>query len=204
MPSVPRLWPGSTIVCLASGPSLTADDVAFVRDKAKAIVINTTYQMAPWADVLYAADAQWWSWHKGVPDFGGLKYSLDTGAARWKGVEVLKITGSRGLEASPSGLKTGRESGYQAIGLAVHLGARRIVLLGYDMQRGPKGEEHWHAPHKHHKRNEFSSYLPYYETLVEPLNARNIEVINATRRSALTAFPRMTIQDALRAREVAA
>src|SRR5690606_8383467 len=35
--AVPRRWPNSTVVCLASGPSLTPEDVAFCRGKAPVI-----------------------------------------------------------------------------------------------------------------------------------------------------------------------
>jgi len=69
---VPRLWPGATVACLASGPSLTRADVALVRAQGlPTIVVNTTYQMAPWADVLYACDAKWWAWQQGAPGFRG-------------------------------------------------------------------------------------------------------------------------------------
>ena len=57
---VPRAWVDETAVCIASGPSLTQADVDYVRGKARVIVVNNGYLLAPWADVLYAADARWW------------------------------------------------------------------------------------------------------------------------------------------------
>lgn len=196
MPSVPRLWPGSTIVCLASGPSLTADDAAYVCGRARAIAINTTYLRAPWADVLYACDWKWWSWHQGAPTFQGLKYALQPGAERWPGVQVLRNTGREGLELDPAGLRTGRNSGYQAINLAVHLGAARILLLGYDMQR-TGGREHWHPAHPDASQGQYGRFLQMFPTLVEPLAAVGVEIINCTRETALTCFPRMPLREAL-------
>ena len=132
-PIVPRLWPGATIVCLGTGPSLTAADVTRCAGQAKVTAINDAYRLAPWADVLYACDAKWWRWNKGLPGFAGLKFGLDTSIA-YRDVTVLQNTGLQVLETTPTGLRTGHTSGYQAINLAVHLGAARIVLLGYDFK----------------------------------------------------------------------
>lgn len=199
---VERLWPGSTVVCIASGPSLTQDDCDYVRGKARVIVVNTSYERAPWADALYACDDVWWRWqhefdkltrkprwHPRRPAFEGLKFAMDKNAARWPGVTVLKNLGPDGLSLDPRGLKHGKNSGYAAIGLAVLLGASRVVLLGYDMQRGPKGEEHWHPNHLQHRDNPFPQFLRLYGTLVEPLKAAGVEVVNCSRRSALRCFP---------------
>jgi hypothetical protein len=201
MASVPRLFGGQTIVCMASGPSLCDEDVQFVRGKAPVIVVNTTYQKAPWADVLHGCDLRWWIWHKGVPEFTGLKYtltrSLNSDVRNKWGVVPLKRTGHTGLETNPSGLRTGSNGGYQAIGLARHLGASRILLLGYDMQRGPKGEEHWHGDHPNRSRSPYELFVKRFATIVEPLKAEGIEVINCSRRTALECWPQMSIQDAL-------
>ncbi len=195
--SVPRLWPGGTILCVASGPSLTQEDVDYCRGKVDAtIVINTSYRMAPWADVLYAADEHWWGWHKGVPDFTGLKFSCSSGAAKW-GVSILKNTGSDGLEVSPDGVRTGRNSGFQATNIAVHLGASKIIWLGYDMQNGPKGESHWHGDHPDARQSPFSIFIEKFNSLRDPLKELGIEVWNCSRRTALKAFPVRPLREVL-------
>ena len=195
--AVPKLWPQSTMVCVASGPSLTAEDVETCRDRARMIVINNNYQLAPWADVLYAADAKWWDWHQGVPSFAGFKYSLMADARKWSGVKVLQNAGSKGLELKPTGLRTGRNSGYHAINLAVHLGAARILLLGYDMKTGPKGEQHWHEDHPRKTVPPFTSFLECFKSLVGPLHSLGIEIVNCSRTTALTCFPRKALTDVL-------
>lgn len=197
--TVPKLCPGGTVVCVASGPSLTKEDVDYCRDKADAvIVINTTYQLAPWATALYAADWIWWHWHKGVPSFGGLKYTLDRQATRWKGVQLLKKTGKIGLETDPSCLRTGRNSGYQAVNLAYHSGASRIVLLGYDMQTGYNGKEHWHPDHPVARHSPYKIFESFFHSLVSPLAEAGVSVVNCTRQTALTAFPRADLREVLR------
>lgn len=194
--AVPKLWPGSTVVCLGTGPSLTAADVDACRGRAKVIAINDAYRLAPWADVLYACDYKWWGWHKGVPSFSGLKYALTAPAAQWPGVQVLRNLGVDGLSMEPTGLRNGRNSGYQAINLAVLLGATRVLLLGYDMQ-ADKTRDHFFGRHPDHTKPPFSVCLARFTTLVKPLAALGVEVINCSRQTALTAFPRRPLEEVL-------
>jgi hypothetical protein len=191
---VPRLWPGSTVVCLGTGPSLTTEDVEAVRGRAKVIAINNAHVLAPWADVLYACDYKWWSWHKGVPGFTGPKYALDPRARVFAGVQVLRKSGQGGIDTDPTSLRTGSNSGYQAIGLAIHFGATRILLLGYDM-RG----EHFFGKHPDGSAPPFALCLSKFATLVEPLQKLGVTVINCSRKTAIpeTVFPRMPLGEAL-------
>ena len=189
---VPCLWPGSTVVCLGTGPSLTAADVAYVQGKARVIAINDAYTLAPWADVLYGCDAKWWTWHKGVPSFRGLKYGLQPGAKHWPGVTLVAKTGGSGIEWRRTGIRTGNNSGYQAINLAIHLGAVRILLLGYDMQG-----QHFFGRHRDGSVPPFLVCLKNFTTMVPELAAHGIEVVNCTRKTALTCFPRLPLAEAL-------
>ena len=198
--TVPRAWPGSTVVCLASGPSLTRADVEACRGRARVMAINTTILLAPWADAFYACDARIYRWHQAAIDrFPGLKFSLDPTATR-HGATVLRNGGVWGLAADPGVLQTGRNSGYQAINLAVHLGAVRIVLLGYDMDPGPDGAEHWHGPHPNAPTvigNKYKLFRSAFTTLRTPLEAAGVTVINATRRTALETFPQAPLETVL-------
>jgi hypothetical protein len=212
-PSVPRVWSGDA-VCIASGPSLTAEDVAFVRGKAKAIAINASYAIAPWADVLYCADVNpfKWYWNSGprgyesvaMRDFQGKKYSLTSNAAKYAGVVVLKQWREEGLSLDPTKLCLGKNSGYQAINLAVLLGAKRIVLLGYDMQPGPGGEYYFGASHPDRKRSPYKSFREKFPTIVKPLKDAGVEIVNCSRQTALTCFPRKALTDVFAAVECAA
>ncbi len=200
---VQKLWPESTVVCIGGGPSLTPEDVATVQGRTHVIAINDAYKIAPFAEVLYAADAKWWRHHAGVPSFKGMKFTLQPEARRWPGVQVLRNTGQYGLEHDPRALKTGRNGGYQAINLAVHFGARRILLLGYDMQAGPKGKSHWFGDHPWGSRSPYASFIRCFDSIVEPLREAGVTVINCSRKTALDAFPRMTIDEALALEAVA-
>lgn len=194
---VPRAYPGATIVCLGCGPSLTKDDVAKVRGRAVVIAINDAYRLAPWADVLYACDGKWWGWHPEALAFRGAKYALDRYAQRFAGVAVLKNTGTKGLERDPKGLRTGRNSGYQAINLAVHFGAARIILLGYDLGPDHKGRTHWFGDHPDRVVSPYRLMRQEFLTLVAPLKEAAVEVVNCSRRTALEAFPVKPLEEIL-------
>jgi hypothetical protein len=218
--TVPRLWPGGTVVCMASGPSLTKEDADYCRGNADGvIVVNTTYQMAPWADVLIASDLRWWEWHKGALSFKGRKYATSRhvgmlAAKRGWRVEILRNLGRDGLALKPNSLMHGMNTGYRAINLAVHFGAARIVLLGYDMQRiehAPDGtqlkskdiKEHWHGDHPVPSRSVYKVFRKCFDTIVEPLNQLGVSVINCTPSTALECFPKGNLRDVLPMREVA-
>lgn len=203
--TVERIWPDSTVVLIASGPSLTVEDCEFVRGKARVIVINRSFERALWADAMFACDSRFWGWVKGAPEFHGLKFSLQQKAAKWPGVQILRRGSNTGLSLDPSVLNLGNNSGYQALNLAVLLGAKRILLLGYDMKAGPKGEKHWHKEHPIRTPDLYQMFRRNFATLEVPLANLGIQCINCSRDTALDCFPRMTIEEALGQRqEVAA
>jgi hypothetical protein len=194
--TVPPLWPGATVVCLAGGPSLTQEDVDACRDRARVIAVKDAIRLAPWADALYACDARWWKQYGQTLTFAWeRRFALEPKASDW--AQVLRNTGELGLERQPDGLRTGKNSGYQAINLAVHFGARRIVLLGYDMQPD-RNQHHWFGKHPYSQiPPPYDVFLRCFPSIVEPLQALGVQVVNATRRTALTCFPRVTLEDAL-------
>lgn len=203
-PRVERRWPGKTIVCLATGPSLTASDVALVRGLAPVVAVNDAYRLAPWSDALVAADASWWHRHQGVPDFAGEQWSIehrtwDRYRDRWPRVQRLRSTGAEGIETDPTGIRHGRNSGYLALGLAVHYGASRILLLGYDMGHRIGQPAHFFGAHPGamNQRSPYPLFLSMFASAVAPLKALGIEVINCSRTSQMTCFPRMTLEAAL-------
>lgn len=196
---VEPVWPGSTVVCIGTGPSLTKADVEYCRGRAKVIAVKHAIEWAPWADALYScgSDAgKWWQRNgDALTWFTGLRYTLDPTAAKW--AQVLKNTGYLGLETDPSGLRTGKNSGYQAINLAVHFGALRIVLLGYDMAPDAKGKEHFFGKHWHNLEFQLKGFVELYDSLVQPLKALGIQILNASRSTALKAFPCVSLEEAL-------
>jgi hypothetical protein len=193
-PLVPRLWPGETFVCLGGGPSLTQEDVDACQGH-RIIAINDSYKLTD-PDVIYAADAKWWKRNPETFALDCFRYSLQPNKLPSHQVIALQVTGLTGLETWSGGLRTGGNSGYQAINLAVHLGAFKIILLGYDMQKQGR-RQHWHEDHPEQRPCNFKAWISYFPTLIEHLRRHHVEVINCTRETALTCFPRMPLEDAL-------
>lgn len=198
MTRVERLWPGETVAILGGGPSLTRADVDALRGVCRVIAINKAYELAPWADVMYAADAKFWNWEHGAPAFTGPKYAIEASdPIMWPDVQVLRNTGVTGLELEPTGLRTGYNSGYQSVGLAYHFGAARILLLGFDLKVGANGLSHWHGDHPDRQPSPYGAMLEAFPSIAQPLKDAGVEVINCTPGSALKCFPMSTLRDEL-------
>lgn len=82
------LFLGETVVCIASGPSLTPEICAKVcaaqlAGKCRVIVVNSSCMLAPWADVLFFTDSGWYDARKEmVRDWQGLVVTMSRQAAR--------------------------------------------------------------------------------------------------------------------------
>lgn len=174
------------------------DDCAYLKKNADEIIaINDTWRMVS-ADHLYAADAHWWCYHLADLNCGftGKRWSCETrGNTNWSnrdaeacGVTLLDaLIGAEGLSRDPGAVVTGGNSGYQAINLALHLGATRIILLGFDMQ-WTGGKSHWFGDHPQGLNNaDPSRYIPAFRT-IKP-EEYGLEIINCSRSTALDAFP---------------
>ena len=180
----------STFIIAASGPSLTKRDVEFCKGKGTLIVINNTYQLAPWADILYACDQVWWHAYPEAIKFKGRKISIQYHHPK---VELWPNDGKKfGLGREM--IHTGGNSGYQAINLAYLLGATKIILLGYDMQY-TQGKAHWHGDHKRGltQQTAFKQWCNHLGIMAKDLISEGVEVINATRETALECFKRQKL-----------
>lgn len=191
-----------TIVCIAGGPSLTAAQVAHCRGRADVLVVNDGYRLAPWAKWLYACDYQWWNHHvaRVRREFRGQCWTRDQDAARAFDLYYIESRDGAGLCRDPFAIYEGLNSGYQAINLAYHFGARRIVLLGYDM--GATGNTHWFGEHPTDISScagarSFDLFLARFPALAADLEAAGVDVVNCTPRTALTAFRRAELVDVL-------
>lgn len=198
-----RRWAGETVFCLASGPSMTPEDALAVRGKGRVITVNDTWQLAPWADVHYSSDHDWWDhslprmraeclgeFWTGYP-FNDWARPLDVNQCPYD-------KQARGIITKPGRIAWGGNSGYCAIGLAVQFGAVRIVLLGYD-QQDPHGKGHWHGQHPDAIRKDFN-WPMWHQRFAEAaadLQRLGIDVINCSRESALTCWRRESLEELL-------
>lgn len=144
---------------------------------------------------MYACDADWWEIEQ--PQFNGLKVSWDE-----VGVITLQSDSSQhGLSDDPMRINAGGNSGFQACNLAVLLGAKRIVLLGFDMHSGENGKIHWHGPHpegmKNPSHHNFSGWIARFTEAAQDFKDMGVEVINCTPGSAIRCFPMAKLEDVM-------
>lgn len=185
-------WTGRTVACIASGPSLTADDCESVRAAAvPTVVTNTTFRMCLWADALFGFDYQWWRVYgdevrttfRGRMFCQSSRYPQPHRGLEWPGMF--------------RGYRSFGNSGACAAALAIAAGASRVVLLGFDAK--PKdGRMHHHDDHPAPLRNcdTMTKFVTQFERLAQ-WAATRAEVVNASRETALTCFPRVELAAAL-------
>lgn len=174
-----------------------------MRGKARSIVVNTSFRLAPWADVLYACDDAWWlnyfsevaTTFKGSEMWTIAQRARDQFKLNW----IYGITARGDLSQKRDQIHAGLNSGHQAMALAYHFGVSKILLLGYDMSRH-HGKTHWHADHPRGKMGNggrFHEWAKHQVLLAKDLKDQGVEVINCSRSTVLTCYPRATIQEAL-------
>lgn len=186
------MWKGQTVVCIASGPSLTKSDCDLIKKIGlKTIVVNTSYQLCPWADVLFAFDLKWWLYYDKLVDESGFKGEKVTYSFNARSMDITSLDGCEWFQ--PFG-----NSGTSAISLAVNMGARRILLLGYDCSL-TQDKPHWHGKHPEGFNNcrSIVHWPKQFKNTSSFANSQGAEVINCSRTTSLTCFKRMDLLDAL-------
>jgi hypothetical protein len=184
-------WAGETCAIIASGPSASQEKAEACKG-LRVITINTSFRLAPWADVFYACDEDWWAvYHEEVMRLPGEPWTLCKVAADRYGVNWIEGVNNPGLSRNPERINTGGNSGYQAINLAYHFGVSRILLIGYDM-----GGRHWHGRHPAPLRNSspYGNWIPRFHALAEDLKAEGVDVVNCSPGTALKAFRVSTLE----------
>lgn len=153
------------------------------------IAINNTALLAPWSEIFYACDYSFWIYHASwALNHAGLKVTCDD-SVPFEQVMCLRNTGTSGFDSDPGCIRTGNNSGYQSLHLAIHAGAKRILLCGYDM----KGD-HWFGKHPPQLADADANvhrnmFIPEFEKLAPQIPWLGVEVINCTPGSALRCFP---------------
>lgn len=179
-------------IIIASGPSLTRRDCDELRGFGPTIAVNNAVFFAPWADVLFACDSVWWRYY-------GTKVNW------FKGHKVSRTYKNPNVEMwrGKNWARTGGNSGHMAIQYAVDHGATNIALLGFDQQK-TDGKAHFHADHPRKAKDGsrtnmanaggVAAWPRLMAKTAQDLKARGVEVVNLSRRTALTCFPRMSVE----------
>lgn len=156
--------------------------------------VNDAYRLAPWG-VLYACDYRWWLDHEAASRHVTERWTCDEKAAKaFPSLRWIKGWPRPGLGTDC--LHYGDNSGYQAINLAFVHGFRRLYLLGFDL--GHDGSKaHFFGSHAGRCRDNprYGDFIRNFN-LMQPEN-HGLDVINCSRRTALTCFPRRDLAECL-------
>ena len=194
-----RSWLNKTVFIIGGGPSLKGFDWAPLHDK-HIIGCNDAYLLGNWVDICCFGDVKWYKHHKdGLTSFSGLKVTWRKELVDEPGVSVLQGQPT-GLLLKPEKIGWNTSTGAMAINLAVKMGSKKIILLGFDMTLGASGESNWHEncldkP----SRLVFKKFDKGFAHLKAELQekAPDVEVLNANPDSGLDIFPKAALEDLL-------
>lgn len=234
---VPRIWEGGDVWILGGGPSVPKqfdipDEV--VQDVMKGIQppsayspymeaihnkhvigINVAYLIGDWIDMVFFGDNKFFMVHQErLAQWPGLKVSCHSAAENYTWVKFLPrdTSHSRGITDNPKMVAWNVNSGCAAISVAANAGAKRIILLGFDMKTSPAGDQHWHTIYRNgmptgarvagDKRDPkmnlpFHRHLICFPQLAKDAQRRGIEIINASPDSMIQEFPKLTVKQLL-------
>lgn len=207
----------STIVCIGTGPSLALTDIDAARRKGfRLFGCNNVFQIVPDLELTYACNLEWWQIYWGaIQKHPCEKWTTNETAARVYGVNYIRERGGEGLCQEPNVIHHGHGSGFSLLSMAHKAGARRVILLGYDMHYAadydghsqrigstprhselllPGGEypaalQHW--PKVAVKNGRHFELIRLYETVREQ---GLIEIVNGSPTSPFEVFPHVDIE----------
>jgi hypothetical protein len=207
---------GKTMVCFASGPSLTVEVVEQIRpyvEKGKLIAagLNDTYRIVPYLQEFYACDQHWWKHHLANRHDGLHVMDSQPDCRLWGNqtaaptlnqhprINIIRGTGQKGFSETPNLIHWGSNSGYQLLNLCYHFGVARILLVGYNMQvpnkMGQKGH-HFFGPHQKpmSQSASYKGFVKQFHTIQGHIKKM---IVNCTPDSALDCFDKADLQDEL-------
>lgn len=163
------------VAVLASGPSMSQAVADSVRGRCKVVAVSDTWELAPWADALVSADANWWREKK--PTFDGQKFTLGT----VHDVEKLRD------------IPMGSNSGLLGIHVAVtKLLGMKILVLGVDLHG-----THYFGPHTGKLKNTPPRRLAEFHRQFANYRPRGVQIFNCNPDSRLTCYPMARLEDHL-------
>jgi len=182
-------WTGETVFIVAGGPSVASQNTDLLKGR-KVIVINSSWQRLPWADILFFADDRWWrEYSKQVlAGFPGRILTCAPESRHPRFMKLKRASLETRLHPVRDTVMVRRTSMTGALNVAMHLGAANIVLLGLDGKTGANGRLHHHAEYSLSMGHIEDTWQEQRQDLVcarVSLKAKNIYVVNSSPASAL-------------------
>ena len=200
------VWKDETVFIIGGGPSLIGFDFTPIHER-KVIGVNNSYRFGDWVDVCWFGDLKWFHWHQKElrQSFKGIVAHCNTRsdlrALKW--TACFARESSRGLSTKPNTVRWNRCSGLSAINLAYHMGASTVFLLGFDMKHNGV-QKNWHLDHMEDQSVEkaddrYVRFLSMCKYIKRDAIKLNLKIINGNPDSAIKEFPKMTLNQFLKA-----
>lgn len=211
--TVPRDWCGERVAIIIGGGPSAADVSPELLRGRKVVVVNSSYERFPFADLLFFGDRQWWEHHQErLRSFAGdIVTTVDIDCERVKRLNNCRpnkgIIGSRTLPPlsvsfDRTAVPCRRTSMVPAANIAVLRGVRALVWLGLDGKPAADGRSCHHLPHPASfgtpTLTKWKTQLDHDLTgFAASLEAHGVKVINASPGSAVPLWPIMPLAEAL-------
>lgn len=196
---VPKIWDkNTTCYIIGGGPSISNYNLNLLKGK-RSIITNNVYQLMPWADFLFFMDKDWIKKHcDNISKLHCIKFTIVPGLSSYQKKMNLKFivrVGAYGFSGRQDRITHGGNSGYCALQLGYLFGARRFILVGFDMRTVNK-QHNYHNQHKRKMDADIyeTNYIKHFESLRNCKDS-GVEIINTTPNSALTCFPFMDFEE---------
>ena len=113
--------------------------------------------------------------------------------AQW-GIKQLISLDNQGFSITEGVIHRGSNSAFQAGNLALLLGAERIIYLGLDLSLDGN-KRHWFGDHPQGVglASNYKDFITAFKSIIP--SEYGIEIINCSRRTALTHFPCYDLDD---------
>lgn len=117
-------------------------------------------------------------------------------AATW--LNVFECDNETNVFSDDATRLNGTNSGACALNLAYLLRPRRVFLLGFDMNRSPKGRPYWYEPYPWANQNggtgakRYREWAAQFEENAAAFRSVGIEVFNVSPRSSIDVFQKIT------------
>lgn len=211
--SVPRLFgvPGDVISKVEKKeiPLSSYSDYLLPLHNKNVIGVNLAFLLGDWVSVMYFCDAQIFKLYKSlIFQFHNLKVTCASAFTNQRSemgnIKILKRDNRPGLSLRDDTICWNQNSGAAAINFAILAGAKRILLLGFDMKPIPNGKTtHWvngvHSTLYQRPSSPmvFKSFLKRYPYIARDAKQAKVEILNVNPDSALLDFPRVSLQEVL-------
>jgi hypothetical protein len=202
-------WDEKPVAIVGGGPSLRGFDFERLRGRFHVLAVNASVFDIPFADAGFTIDQlamrHWWTryrtevscpLHFAIP----VPWVKSVDAAPAKNMLFHQRVHTAKLQKFHSQIASGGTSGFGALNLAWLKRAKRIILFGFDY--GSDGKTWHHNPdhyafHYDQVDEKWRAWARNFDRAEKRLTAEGVQVVNASPRSRITAFPRATIEEAL-------